>query len=277
MNTTTSPTDINIHKIGIVARDYNITFPNGYRDYSHVWAEVLALLDNEGCDAVLFSLYTLIPRLDFDPAAAVQCLKVAKLVCIEEYIDTPPDGRNAGECVVYCRERLDWREYRVKQAFGRINTPAMMKKAQGFAENELPKRIFGNCALIVCGEVNTGRYNKRVARLAGGYKRLGVDSVNDIFGVRAALPPETQIILNAGHDRTSRFEMPLKRRFFSEGRRLVVTVWNKGKRDIHGKIKDGFGPAWSAYFDGEAVPVTALPNDLGVDIGILTLGEASHD
>ena len=84
-----NPPDINIRKLGIVSRDYNVRFPNGYRYFSHVWHDVLTLLDDNGCDAVLFSLYTLEPRPDFDPYAAFKSLSFVKLVCIEEFKDRP--------------------------------------------------------------------------------------------------------------------------------------------------------------------------------------------
>ena len=49
-------------KIGIVARDYNVRFQNGYRDFSCALPDVLKLLDDHGCDTVLFSLYSIVPR-----------------------------------------------------------------------------------------------------------------------------------------------------------------------------------------------------------------------
>lgn len=67
----------------------------------------------------------------------------------------------------------------------------------------------------------------------------------------------------------SRFEMMLKRRFLSEGGRWVISVWNRGKRDKHGRTRDGASPPWTVFYDGEAVHVTKITNSLGVDIGYL--------
>lgn len=53
-----------MRKNGIVARYYNVTFPNGYRDFSHALLEVLRLLDNQGCELVFF------PRIALSPGAA---------------------------------------------------------------------------------------------------------------------------------------------------------------------------------------------------------------
>lgn len=251
--------NITVRKLGIVARDYNVRFENGHRDFSHVWPDVLALLDKEGCDAVLFSLYTLEPRPDFDPYTAFKSLNAVRLVCVEEFADRPR-GRKPGACVAYLKDGADWRAHRVKQVFGRVNTPAAVEEAQKFAKKRLPERILGNCALIICGEVNSARYAK-----------LGDKQIHDLFGVRAALPPTVNIILNAGHDITRRFELPRKRRFFSEGGRLVVTVWNKGKAGADGIPRRDSTAPWSAYFDGRPVTVTQVANDLGVDIGIVDI------
>jgi hypothetical protein len=46
-------------RIGVVSRHYRHRYANERRDFSHVFGKVLTRLDNEGCDTVLFSLYTL--------------------------------------------------------------------------------------------------------------------------------------------------------------------------------------------------------------------------
>lgn len=251
--------DLKINKIGLVSRDYNVRFPNGYRDFSYSMPDILTLLDAQGCDAVLFSLYSLVPRPDFDPYTAFKHLKTIRLVCIEEFMDKPR-GRKPGACVAYYKDGPDWRAHRVKQVLGRVNTPALVREAQKFAQKRLPKRVLGNCALLICGEVNLGRYAK-----------LGDKQIHDVFGVRAALPPTVNIILNAGHDKTQRFELPRKRSFFSAGRRLVITVWNKGKIGPNGMPRREAALPWSAYFDGEPVAVTQIANGFGVDIGIVNI------
>ena len=67
--------NITVRKLGIVARDYNIRFDNGYRDFSHILPETLKFLDDNGCDAVLFSLYSLVPRPGYDPRQAFHGLQ----------------------------------------------------------------------------------------------------------------------------------------------------------------------------------------------------------
>jgi len=72
----------------------------------------------------------------------------------------------------------------------------------------------------------------------------------------------------------TRFEMPLKRKFLSRNNKWVVSVWNKGKMHSDGIIRDGKGPPWTVFFDGEEVevaPVAPVENLLNLKIGILTL------
>jgi hypothetical protein len=50
----------------VMWRDYGRKFPNGRRDFSYVLSNVLKLLDEKGCDAVTFSLFSIIPRKSFN-------------------------------------------------------------------------------------------------------------------------------------------------------------------------------------------------------------------
>ncbi|MDL2216274.1 hypothetical protein LJB81_00905 [Desulfovibrio sp. OttesenSCG-928-M14] len=252
--------DITVRKLGIVARDYNVRFPNGYRDFSYVLPDVLSLLDDNGCDAVLFSLYSLIPRDGYDPRLAFTGLRNIRMICVEEFQDRPR-SRKAGKCVVYYRIREEWREFRFKQAFGRVNWQGQRRAIESFAQKRISERVLGSCCILVCGESNGVRYD-----------RSGSKNIYDPCGVRAAIPPHVQVILNPVHDKMTRFEMMMKRRFLSEGGRWVISVWNKGKRDCNGRGKDGSGPAWTAFYNGEAVHIPKATNSLGVDIGYLGVG-----
>ena len=249
--------DITVRRVGIVARDYNVRFPNGYRDFSHSLPDVLTLLDEKGCDTALFSLYSIIPRQGYDLLPTLPNFANLKMIGVEEFKDGRR-GRKAGDYVVYYRAPDGWEEYRFKQAFGRVNWQAQRGYLENFAQKRIPERVFGSCCILVCGETNGVKYDK-----------IGNKNICDPCGVRAAIPPHVEVILNPVHDKMSRFEMIMKRRFLSEGGRYVISVWNKGKRDCNGRCKDGFGLPWTVFQNGAAVPVERLPNDLGVEIGIL--------
>ena len=189
-----------------------------------------------------------------------------KMVCIEEFRDNR-SGRKPGDVVVYVRAGDDWHEHRIKQAFGKVNWAKDMPKLEQFIRKELPRRCFGNCCLLVCGEINGVKYDK-----------LGTKQIIDPAGLRAAIPAHVGVIVNPQHDKTTRFEMPLKRAYLSKGGRLAVTVWNRGKVDSGGKVKDGMGrPARSLYCGGEPVTAEVIKTSLGaaarvdfeVEVGVI--------
>lgn len=231
--------DLKIKTIGLVSRDYNVTFPNGYRDFSFAAHRVLRLLDEQSCDLALFSLYSLIPRRGHELKYALAGLNHLKMVCIEEFRDNRK-GRKAGDMVIYVREGDVWHEHRLKQAFGRVNWLKDKTRLETFIAKELPGRYFGNTCLLVCGEINGVKYDK-----------LGSKQIIDPAGLRAAIPDYIDIIINPQHDKTTRFEMPMKKQFLSAQNRILVSVWNKGRVDCRGKVKDGKGAAWKANYSGK--------------------------
>lgn len=263
VRTIPSMPDHTVRRVGIVARDYNARFDNGYRDFSHVLPEVLALLDEKGCDTALFSLYSIIPRKGYGILPTLPDFANLKMICLEEFRDCRT-GRKAGHNVVYWRSVDGWEEFRFLQAFGRVNWQTQRRDIENFAQKRIPKRIFGSCCILVCGESNGVPYD-----------RSGSKNIHDPCGVRAAIPPHVQVVLNPVHDRMSRFEMKLKRRFLSEGGRWVISVWNRGKLDKNGRTRDGDSPPWTVFYDGEAIHIPKVTNSLGVDIGILELAGIS--
>jgi hypothetical protein len=251
--------DLTVRRVGIVARDYNVRYPNGYRDFSHVLPDMLALLDGKGCDTALFSLYSVIPRKGYDILTPLPNLANLKMILLEEFQDCRT-GRKAGHCIVCCRTPAGWEEHSFKQVFGRVNWQTQYRDIERFAQKRIPERVFGSSCILVCGETNGVRYD-----------RSGAKKIHDPCGVRAAIPPHVHVILNPVHDRMSRFEMMMKRRFLSEGGRWVVSVWNRGKRDGRGRTRDGINPPWTVFKDGCLQNISKLDNDFGVEVGILNI------
>jgi hypothetical protein len=247
---------LSILKIGIVSRDYNKRYPNRYRDFSQILADVLALLDKNGCDSALFSLFSIISRKSFDPRTAFKGLQNIKAIFLEEFQDEK--SRKAGRYVIYYRAKSDWKEYAFNQIFGSI-TGMSLQDIEDFVMEEMPKRIIGNCCVLLCGEINGVKYSRSDKR------------VHDDFGLRAAIRQKVNIVLNPIHDRMTRFEMKLKRQFLSQNGRWVISVWNKGKQDKNGKVKDGNNPAWTVFHNGNKITVQRVQNKFGSEIGVLDI------
>lgn len=250
-----------IRKLGIISRDYRKQFPKkaGKRDFSLVLGEVLKIVDDKRCDAALFSLYSIVPRRGYSVKKALTPLKHVRVVFLEMFQEDGAD-RDPDRFVVYYRSKDEWFEYELKQQFGSITrkSRAYMKK---FVDCHMPKRMLGNCCVLLCGESNGVNYSQE--------RRV----VEDKFRVRESIPKDVKVILNPVHDRMTRPEMNLKREFLSKKKRWVISVWNKGKRDKNGKTKDGPLPAWKAFHNGVEQKICPLPNDLGLEVGILSVSD----
>jgi len=247
---------LSIARIGFVSRDYRHRFANGYRDFSYILPDLINLLDRERCDAVLFSLYSIIPRKSFVPCTAFQEYRNLKAIFLEEFLDY--HCREAVRYIVYYKNQSVYKEYEFNQIFGAI-TEMSQQEIADFVDKELPRRVLGNCCILLCGETNGVKYSKSDKK------------IHDDFGLREAIPPTVNLILNPIHDRMTRFEMKLKRQFLSKKHRWVISVWNKGRYDKNGRTKDGKDPAWTVFHDGREKKVPSIQNDLGVEIGILDI------
>ncbi|MBI3192861.1 MAG: hypothetical protein HYZ34_00165 [Ignavibacteriae bacterium] len=249
-----TPLNLQITKLGIVSRDYRHKYENGYRDFSFSLPKILQLLDEKGCDAILFSLYTMIPRKDYSLVDAFSELKNIKALFIEEFIDGY--DRDVKRFVVYYKELNIWKEYVLHQRFATL-TGMNENDISSFVTYEMPKRMIGNCFVLLCGESNGVRYSKNDKE------------IQDIYGFENAIPKKVSIVLNPVHDRMTRFEMNLKREFLSKNNRWVVSVWNKGKQDKNGRIKDGTDPAWTVFYNGQRQFIEPIVNNYKLEIGIL--------
>ena len=260
---------LTVARIGIVSRNYAHPYKNGFRDFSYPLPRVLELLDNMRCDTVLFSSFSIIRPSSFRPTRHMRHLRYIKSVVYEEFTGwqfTKGKWKKAStnaktQSIVLHRKGSGWNEHGFCQWFGSLNPPTKEKHQliSDFVSEELLKRILGNCCLLLCGETNGVKYSSADGR------------VQDKFHLRKAVPKSVGVILNPVHDRMTRFEMNLKRRFLSEHGRWVISVWNKGRKDRNGKVKDGAHPAWKIFRNGQEVLIDPIENDLGVEMGIVDI------
>ncbi len=255
--------DIKISKLGIVSHDYRYEEKNGFRDFSYAFGQILKCLDDKGCDSVLFSLYTLVNRKTFDEKQYLKSLKNIRSVFIEEFEDNGKD-RNVIRYVVYNKIQTGWSDYELSQKFGTLEYTKSFEEniIKPFNKEVKEQRIFGNYTVLLCGESNIVKYSKTLK------------AIEDKFNFLDSIPSNVKIILNPIHDRMTRFEMKLKRKYLSENGRWFVSVWNKGKQDKNGKVKDGKKPPWTVFYNGnnisvEAINSCSISSQSNIEIGIL--------
>ena len=253
---------LNINKIGIVSRDYRNREKNGHRDFSYAFKSILTTLDEQACDSVLFSLYTIDNRTSFNVQNILEELNFENIrtIFLEEFKDS--EERIPLENVIYYQDKDKWREQRLTQKFARANE-LTKKRIEDFRKEVKEKRIFGNFAVLLCGETNIVKYNKDDKKIGDPHNYLPL------------LNEEIEVILNPIHDRMTRYEMKLKREYLSKNQRLVVSVWNKGRSDKNGKVKNYKTPDWTVFYNGmekELKPLNHnVDNQADIQIGIINL------
>lgn len=112
-------------------------------------------------------------------------------------------GNQVTMLFTYFKEKNEWKEYRLTQQFGTLNC-TKNKDLVIFIKEVKEQRLFGNCTILLCGESNIVKYSK------------DTKEVNEKFGLLSILPPQIEVVLNPVHDRMTRFEMELKRKFLSK-------------------------------------------------------------
>ena len=257
--------NIKIKRLGIVSRDYRFKENNGYRDFSYSFEEVLKCLDSKGCDSVLFSLFTIDKRDSFRVKDYLSDLSNIQSVFVEEFVDKV-NAREQGVYFVYYKTREVWQEYELSQKFGTLKYTNKFENhvINPFVSEFKTKRVLGNCALLLCGETNIVKYSKESK------------SIKDTFNLLDKIPENVTVLLNPIHDKMTRFEMKLKRQFLSKNDKWVVSVWNKGKEDKNGKLKDGNKPPWAVFYNGEKLELKrvhdcTISSNTKIEIGILDI------
>lgn len=230
--------NLKVRKIGVVSRNYWDRLPRKF-DFSGKLKAVLRRLNNKKCDAVLFSLWSIIrPFSVKEHLSGMKNLRHIKTVLYEEFElnediskkDIPKQKNFPGKrsrFVVCYRKNGGWHEYKFNQIFGSLNPrPKDRRDAKdaGWKVDDwmdakakclicrLPGRVLGNCCVILCGESN-------IVRRRGKGKDL---KIHDESHIKKAMPKNVRIILNPVHDRMGH-RMNRKRKFLSEPNRWVLS------------------------------------------------------
>jgi hypothetical protein len=244
-----------ITRVALVSHDYRVKDSFGRTDFGEQFRRVNELCDQAGCDTILYALYTISPR---SPQARDAGM-FARLASVRRIVlEVAEHGLPAGEpwAPVEIWERGAPAPRVVRQCFATSSDGSAGKEA--FIA-DLPTRSIADGVLVLCGETNvaTARRSGDFADPHGFTQRL------DELGAA--------VILNPIHDYMRRPEMARKRRFYSQGGRTVLSVWNRGKGKGEARLP------WTVFHDG--VNVTAvveelespLPQRPDVRIGIVDL------
>ncbi len=253
--------------MGLLSRDYRDEDENGFRDFSHTFEEILLRLNKEGCDSALFSLYTLVKREELEVIQILNRLEIdnIKAVFIAEFEDGVE--RMSGDYVIYFKDKGEWQTYRLAQKFGSLKYTQSFNRQviEPFKAEVKKQRLLGNCTVLLSGESNIVKFSQANERVEDPFKYF--DQLNS----------DIKIILNPVHERMMRFEVNLKRKFLSKNRRWLISVWNKGKADKNGQVKNGNRPAWMVFYNGEEKPIkpieSSLSTRLNIEIGIVDLAQ----
>lgn len=214
-----------IKKVALVSHNYNLANRRGLYDYSEHFARINKLCDEQGCDTILYALYT----WDLDSPAnkhwsIFEGMSHVQRIVLE--VGQPPDSYDHVE--TWVRERQE--PILAHQQFARSTASTTDK--QRFID-ELGSRQTGDALLMICGESNIVKL-KRASK-----------TFEDWFGFCDRLQDlNVSVVLNPIHDYMTRYEMREKRRFYSGNGRTVLSVWNQGRG------KESHLP-WNVFHDQE--------------------------
>ncbi len=252
------PLSEKITKLGLVTHDYNKRNKEGLWDYTEHFARINHFCDREGCDTILYSLYTWDERSSLvrsQDSFFKDLLSVHRIILEFGNLDLGYEqGTSHLKVEIWQDGQLTPTE--TTQKFSTSQDSWNKKKA--FVA-DLPNRRLANALVMICGESN-------IASLVRKSKDF-----NDPFEFNKMLADlGASLILNPVHDYMRRFEMAEKRRYYSQGGRTVVSVWNQGKG------KESSFP-WTVFHDG--VKRTELVKELenpfsdqpDIRIGVLCL------
>ena len=234
-----------ISNIALVSHNYNPADEQGLHDYSQHFVRINKLCDEQGCDTILYALYTWDERSPVPKSHESIFGNLAHVQRVIMEIGEPTESYDHLE--VWLRNQTAPLLVRQMFAF----SYASDKDKQGFIDGLASRRI-AEGLLVICGETNI------VSAIRGS------DRFSDPFGFVGQLQGlKARIILNPVHDYMARPEMRKKRCFFSQGGRTAISVWNQGRG------KEPYLP-WTVFHNGidRTADVRELPPAFVVGMSI---------
>jgi hypothetical protein len=214
-----------VNKVALVSHDYSIPGLNDLYDYSEHFARINKACDDNGCDTILYALWTWnqTSAVARNHAAIFGGLVTVERVILEVW--QPPENPEHVEVWVRGQES----PVLAHQRFATSSSSDVSK--QEFI-TDLPARQIMDALLVICGETNIASTIR------------GSEDINDPYGFTDQLAEmNIRLIFNPIHDYMTRYEMRRKRRHYSLGGRTVLSVWNQGKG------KESYLP-WTVFHNG---------------------------
>lgn len=229
--------------------------PSDLYDYTEHFAQINKVCDEQGCDTILYALYTWDSTVARNHDAIFGELSNVQRVILEV-------GQPGLEIFDNVEVWLRGQESPMvaKQRFATSTSPGPSKQA--FLD-DLEQRKIADALLVLCGETNI------VSLVRGSDEFYDPYNFVDRLGKMNA-----RLILNPIHDYMRRYEMREKRRHYSLGGRTVISVWNQGK-----KSESHF--PWTIFQNGEEKTNCVrelprpFPDRLDIRIGVVDLSSLS--
>jgi hypothetical protein len=211
-----------IKKIALVS--HKLANEQGLPDCSQHFAQINKRCDEQGCDTVLYALYTWDERSPVPKSHAAIFGNLAHVQRVIVEVGKPEDSYEQCHVEVWLRSQPD--AVVAQQRFAFSKDPDR-RKSQFILD--LPGRMVKGACLVLCGETNIVSFHW--------------DEVNDPFRFVDRLRElDVGLVLNPIHYYMGP-RMRRKRRFYSLDSRIVVSVWN------HGKKRESHNP-WTVFHDG---------------------------
>lgn len=241
-----------IRKLALVSRNYKLRGNDGLFGFAEDYERIARRCDAEGCDTILFSLYSWDGR---SPVARAHDTLFGKLSNVRRLVLEAGDleahsGQPAPEDVgieVWLNDGGEPIVFRQRFA----NAPDAGKARQYI--DEVPCRTIGSAMLVVCGESSVTPTGN-----------LGMLTAFARFGIQVVLNPVHTYMRPRGSNDYHRKRLAA----FSEAGRIAVSVWNQGRYRTE--------PCpWLLFFDGSEKTVAELTNPVtgrpDVRIGIVEI------
>lgn len=208
--------------ICLVAREY---LADDFREHL---SDLIAIAEKQRCESLMLSLFSLDRKASHEiPELLERCHHLKNIILETGDLTTEEDLQTE----VWVRH-LD-RPFIFKRQFAQSSEPPDRKSR---LVQQLPYRVFGESVVLICGEANILKVDRRKKRVV------------DQFGVLPKLEQSgVRFVLNGWHTKAFRYEINEKRKALSKGR-LLVSVWNTWKE----RGRDGKIP-WIAYANGNNI------------------------